>query len=314
MVEFQRALEIREQISGRLNEGTAKCYLWVGSIFWHKDQYEKALDNFSRSFRIRLELSGSKGYFGIDTNWINKVLDVQGIVDKDVYWRKFMSCIEHERRGDKLMAEGMYDHAIEEYRTALQFELRRRGLSANTPGRPLADAADLYLKIAQTYVEQENFVRAMMEFRQALSIYLAKFGRHQRYSIETYENMAYVGHMMGFRVTFVNDYLESIYQSILHEKTADMLLERKENLEALDEYGKALKLEEAGIGKLQVQCAMIYLKVAKACTRLGRQRSSLMFCCKALGIFDSALGSGHRNTITAMKIIQAITSGANFEE
>ena len=47
MIEFQRALEIREEISGRLNEGTAKCYLWVGSIFWHKDEYEKALDNFS---------------------------------------------------------------------------------------------------------------------------------------------------------------------------------------------------------------------------------------------------------------------------
>ena len=314
MEEFEKVMEIREDFVGKNDESTAKALLWVGSIHWHRQEYEKAMDHFCRCFRVRMELTGSKQYCGIVTDWIDKVLEMQKVEDQDLYWRKFMSCIEHERRGDKLLREQRYDFAVEEYRTALQFEFRRRGLSWNTPSRPLVDAADLYFKIGQAYFEQQQYPRAMLEFRQALSIYIAKFGRHQRYTVETYEKIAEVSHLMGYREEFIDEYIEVVYESIRHEKIADMLMNQQKNKEALEEYMKALEIEEAGVGKLQVQCALIYLKVAKVYARFGDKGLSLKFCCKALGIFDWALGSHHRNTITAMKIIKAITSSEDIQE
>ena len=57
MIEFRRALEINEEIYVCVSHETAKCYLWVGSIHWHKKELEKALDFFCRSFRIRMQLA-----------------------------------------------------------------------------------------------------------------------------------------------------------------------------------------------------------------------------------------------------------------
>ena len=178
--EFRRSLEIREDILGKLNDDTAKGYLWVGSLCWHKMEYGRALDFFSRSFRIRMELSsGAKEQCGIVTNWINKALEGQGIENKTIYWKAFLRCIDRERKGDKLRSQGKFEAAMQEYRSSLQLEFSRRGMNVNTPVRPLPDAADIYTKIARLYVAQGDYPRAMMEYRQALRIYMAAFGRHR---------------------------------------------------------------------------------------------------------------------------------------
>jgi tetratricopeptide (TPR) repeat protein len=302
--EFRRSLEIREDTRGKLDEDTAKSYLWVGSLCWHKEDYENALDCFSRAFRIRMELFGSKEECGIITSWINKMLDGQDNTNKEAYWNNLLNCIARENRGDKLRAEGKFDKAINEYRSALMLEYGRRGLTVNTPNRPLADAGDLYSKIARAYVAKEDYARAMMEYRQALSIYLAVFGRHHRFTVKTYQNIAGVANRMGFADGFVNEYLTTLYNSILREKTADSLLTQKDYAGALTVYEEVLKLEGTGMGMFQVQTAMVYSKLAKVHAKLGNKDDALLHYSKALGIFDAMLGSQHRHTINAMTMVR----------
>ena len=307
ILEFRRALEIREDILGKYDEETAKSYLWVGSLHWHKSEYEKALDNFSRCFRIKLKLSGTKEGCGIVTNWISKVLDAKNVEDKDLYWKKLMSCIRHEANGDSHFDRGQLKEAIQEYRTAVQLEDRRRQTtSASRETRPLVDAADLHLKIARCYLEAAEYDRAVLELRLALCIYLAKFGRFQRYSAETYQEMGAAYKAKGWSDAAINDYLNILYDSIVHEKSGDMLLERKDSEAALNQYQQALRLEESGMGKLQLPSAFLYNKVAAIYTSRGKIDLALIHHCKALGIFEAYLGAHHLGTIATSKRIRAL--------
>jgi tetratricopeptide (TPR) repeat protein len=305
LTEFCRSLEIREDINGKHDDDTSKSYLWVGSTHWSKGNHERALDSFCRAFRIRLAVTGSKEHCGIVTNWISKVLDAKQ-VNKDAYWKQIMSAIDREGNGDKLSEEGIFNHAILEYRAALQLEQRRRQTKSTVVTRPLVDAADLYVKIGRMYMAQHAHDRALFEFRNALSIYLAKFGRHQRYTQETYGDIYNAAKEKGWTDSVVDEYLESLYDSIVFEKNGDMLNEQKDYIGASREYKQALKLEEAGMGKLHLPSAALYTKLAKIYAGQGNKDQALYNCCKALGIYEAALGSHHGLTITTSKKIKAL--------
>jgi tetratricopeptide (TPR) repeat protein len=305
LTEFCRSLEIREDINGKYDDDTSKSYLWVGSVHWSKENHERALDCFCRAFRIRLAVTGSKEHCGIVTNWISKVLEAKQ-VDKDAYWKQIMSAVEREGKGDKLSEEGKFDRAILEYRAALQLEQRRRQSKSTVVTRPVVDAADLYVKIGRMYMALTQHDRALFEFRNALSIYLAKFGRHHRYTEETYDDIYAAAKEKGWVDSVVEEYLESLYDSIVFEKNGDMLNEQRDYVGASREYEQALKLEEGGMGKLHLPSAALYSKLAKIYAGQGNKDQALYHCCIALGIYDAALGSHHRLTITTNKMIKAL--------
>jgi tetratricopeptide (TPR) repeat protein len=314
MIEFRRSLEINEEMYGRLSHETAKCYLWVGSIHWHKKEFDKALDHFCRSFRIRMQLAGFvKENCGIVVNWINRVIEAKEVKDAEKDWRIIMQAIERERKGERRMAEGKYTAAIAEYRSVIQLELSRRGMKANTPGRPIADIADLHSKIAQVHVAEKDYVRAMMEYRQAMSIYTAAFGRDQQFTTQCYKDITAVGHSMGFRDETVTKYVESIHDCMVEEQYADSHMEGKNYTEALKLYEGVMKREGSCIGMRLVQNALILAKMGRALRKMGQTDKAVMQLCKALGIFDEALGSQHRLTIGTMKVIRdTLSEKQNF--
>jgi tetratricopeptide (TPR) repeat protein len=285
LTEFCRSLEIREDINGKYDDDTSKSYLWVGSVHWSKENHERALDSFCRAFRIRLAITGSKEHCGTLTNWISKVL---------------------EAKGDKLSEEGKFDNAILEYRAALQLEQRRRQSKSTVVTRPVVDAADLYVKIGRMYMALAQHDRALFEFRNALSIYSAKLGRHHRYTEETYDDIYAAAKEKGWVDSVVEEYLESLYDSIVFEKNGDMLNEQRDYVGASREYEQALKLEEGGMGKLHLPSAALYTKLAKIYAGQGNKDQALYHCCIALGIYDAALGGHHRLTITTNKMIKAL--------
>ena len=305
MVEFRRALEINEEIYGRASPETAKCYLWVGSIHWHKEEYEKALDCFTRSFRIKMQLNGyAKDNCGIVVNWIDRVLKAKREDKPNKYWKSIMTAIEREHAGDNSMQEKNYSKAITEYRAVIQLELSRRGLKANAPGRPIADVADLHAKIAQAHVAEEDYERAMMEYRQALSIYTSAFGRDQQFTNRCYKDIGAVAQLMGFRDSSINTYLESLHQCLVDETYADHYMEEKKYAEALKFYDKVMEREGTGVGRNLIQNALVMAKMGRALRKLGRKEEAIPKFCKAYGIFNDILGSEHRLTKGALKVIR----------
>lgn len=308
--EFLRSLAIREDLLGRCDELTAKSYLWVGTIHFHKNDFERALDNFSRAFRIQYEDSSDKSTkCKVVMNWINKTLAAKGmksVQDKGVYWKKQIKCIEHEQRADKFRLEGQYTSAIESYRTALQLEYSRREMNPNSPGRPLADAADLFFKIGKCYQSQKQHARAMMEFRQAYAIYFSWGGSNQRYSLQTWDSMADVAFEMGFRAAVIGDYLDDMQQAIRCEQTGDWMLESQDYDNALKQYKAALEYEEKVVGLVQCCHGMLHFKMGKVYRKMQKQHDALLHFSKAVGVFDRILGSQHRYTSMTVKAIHAL--------
>lgn len=309
MQEFSRSLEIREDVCGRKDLETAKCYLWVGTIHFLQQEWERSLDDFCRCFRIQYELTGQNfEACHVITNWINKTLDTSGVTnnnEKTLFWKKFMACIEAELKGDQLKDENKYEQAVENYRTAVKFEYHRRKLSPTTPGRPLADCGDLFYKIGRCYQLERKLERAVMEYRQALVVYLAKFGLNHRHTVITMEHMVDMIWEMGFQTAVAEDYVDSIPKSIRHEQQGDWMLDSNKDPDgALKEYEAALEIEGGPVGKTQVACAMLYYKIAKVYNKLKQPQQALWYFCRAVGIFESTLGSQHKYSVTTLKLLR----------
>jgi tetratricopeptide (TPR) repeat protein len=330
---FQNSLDLRESLFGTYHSDTAKSYLWVGAVQWNLGNHVKSLDTFCRSYRIKISLAnGDPSECGIVNNWIKRVLDDafdQGMLeDKTEYLTLFKSSITHERKGDLFAKEGRRSDAIDEYRSALTLEqLRRMCLmkgaspsdatmttSFHLSESPLIDVADLQSKIGSMYALEGEHDRAMLQYRKALSIYMTKFGKTHPFTTATYKQIATICRKKGWSDCATNEYLAVIYTSILHEKTGDMLADRKGYSSALREYQAALACEEScSVGKLQLPSANIYVKVAKI--HLQHHNSpdlALPYYCRALGIYDMAFGSTNRDTASTAKAIRAILSNTDI--
>ncbi len=309
MREFSRSLEVREDICGRKDRETAKCYLWVGTIYFLQDAWDRALDEFCRCFRIQCEIAeGNPEACHVVTNWINKCLDALGAKDaskKSLYWTKFKTCIEAEQKGDNLKDNEKYKRAIEHFRSALHLEYSRRDLNPTTPGRPLADCADLYYKIGRCYQLAGKVDCAVMEYRHAFSVYVAKFGLNHRHTIFTMEHIAETITEMGFRDSVADEYVDTIHKSLRHEQTGDWMMDvKKDPSNALKEYEAALKIEGKNVGKTQVACGVLYHKIGKACSELKQTKQALIYFCQAVAIFEPTLGPQHDLTVTSLNLVR----------
>lgn len=304
---FKRSLEIREEVLGKLYDDTAKSYLWVGSIHWHMAHHELAMDNFARCFRIKFHLYESKNKCGSVCTWIDTVLDAVGD-DKLSFWKKLMSSIEHERKGDDLVEVMGFENAIKEYQTALRFEFYRLRLEASTPNRPLVDVADLHSKIAFAMMALGNTERAMMEYRQALHIYLDKFGLHHGCTIKTLQGITASGEMLGFRKEVVESYMDDLYDTIYLEKSADLDVEREYYAVAIQKYQRVLQREHQGLGHLQGYYGVICSKLVMSHRCMGHNDEAMRCACTALGIFNRILGSRHHETSGAMRTIEELVA------
>jgi tetratricopeptide (TPR) repeat protein len=314
MREFSKSLEIREDIRGRKDPETAKTYLWVGTIHFLQDEFDRALDDFCRCYRIQYEMANGdvdrNASCQVVMNWINKSLDGKGITDendKKAYWKKFMTCIEQDQKGDSLKESGKFDRAIESYRTAVKFEYLRRQLNAATPGRPLADCADLHYKIGRCYQSTSQLNRAMMDYREALVIFHAKYGQNHRHTMKTVDHMVDVALEMGYQEELVEAYIESIPKSARFEQTGDWLLDiHRSPAGAIKEYEAALATENGYLGSTQVACATLYYKLGKAYHKWNKPQQAETHLVRAAGIYESVLGAQHPQTKVAMKMIRSV--------
>ena len=332
LTSFQQSLDIREAMYGTYHADTAKSYLWLGTTYWNLGNFVKSLDALCRSYRIRLFLSnGDPKQCSIVGNWINRVLEDALDLKKDGmddvrarphYWSMLENSISHEREGDRLADLGFFVKAIDEYKLALSLEnARRRSIvnakisrsdqpSESAPSQlsegAVADVADLHFRIATMQLAIRDYERSMLQYREALSIYLTKFGQTHPVTMKTYKRIAIVAGKTGWSRRAGTEYLGNLFDSILHEKTGDMLADRKGYDAALNEYKAAIGLEEScSVGMMQLPCANMYVKVADIyALQKGNADAALPYYCRALGIYEFVLGSKHSDTILTTKSIK----------
>eukprot|EP00934_Nitzschia_sp_Nitz4_P005036 Nitzschia sp. Nitz4//scaffold342_size18221//12170//13762//NITZ4_008796-RA/size18221-snap-gene-0.26-mRNA-1//-1//CDS//3329548580//5026//frame0 len=358
---LQQSCRLREDILGRRSPLTAKSYQWVGTILYQQDEYDHALDSFCRSYRIQKQSAEDMAETlkaqgkpmradpcGILKNWINKCLDAllyqslgnSGIqpvsaqtiqAHREPFWKKFHSCISHERKGDALSAMASlgeeevktikskrFTHAIESYQTALQLEYQRRNISSSTPTRPLMDAADLHFKIAHCHQALSQWGRAVLSFRQAYMIYSA-FGHDTRYTEQCLLETCNALWEMGYRSSISNNYVESTMRQAMElERTGDSVLGNDDTIQALEAYTQASQLEERNpVGRSQGVLGILCFKIGKVHYKSIRcngikgnveesKQQAMYHLCRALGIFEIILGRQHPYTVSTMKMIQTV--------
>jgi tetratricopeptide (TPR) repeat protein len=309
MREFSAALEIREDVCGRKDQDTAKSYLWKGTIHFLQEDYERALDDFYRCFRIQYEIKGSKDGCHMVINWINKSVDALNLNQtKALLWQKFMTCIEQEQEGDSLKSREKYERAIECYQSALQSEYLRRHLNPHTPGRPLSDCADIYFKMGRCHQLNKSFSRALVEYREAFSIYLAKFGASHRHTVITMEKIEDVFLEIGFEESVVEAFVLAIPQAMRHEQAGDWKMETNKDLDgALKDYEISLEIEGRTVGKSQVACAILQYKMANIHVQKNDLSKALFLACRAVGTLEDILGPQHKLTTAAVKLIRTVS-------
>lgn len=308
MREFSVSLEIREDICGRKDLETARSYLWKGTIHFLQEDYERALDDFYRCFRIQYEIKGMKDGCHVVINWINKSVDALNLKQtKALLWQKFMTCIEQEQKGDSYKGCQKYEKAIESYRSALEFEYQRRHLNPHTPGRPLSDCGDLYFKIGRCYQLNNDFGRAVMEYREAFSIYLAKFGCGHRHTAVTRGRIMEVFSEIGFHESVVEAFVERLPEAMRHEQSGDWNINVNKDIDgALNDYKAALEIEGQHVGMSQVACAVLQYKMAKIHILKQDIHSALFLACRAIGTLEAILGPQHKLTAAAVKLIKTM--------
>ena len=326
LISFLQSLDIREALYGTYHAETAKSYLWIGTTYWNLGRCVKSLDALCRSYRIRLFLSsGDPKQCAIVGNWINRVLEDaldQAIVkDRAHYWSMLENSISHERAGDRLAELGFYSKALEEYQSALNLENSRRNCLMNSKSQKksstlssegaVPDVADLHFRVADMYLATRSYEKAMLQYREALSVYLTKFGQTHPCTMKTFNRIKFVANKTGWSDRASNEYLGNLYDSIVHEKTGDMLNDRKGYDAALNEYKAAIGMEEAcSVGMMQLPSATMYVKVADIYALHQKNvQAALPYYCRALGIFEFVLGSGHKTTIQTTKAIQNLLKG-----
>lgn len=308
MREFSASLEIREDICGRKDSETAKSYLWKGTIRFLQEEFEMALDDFYRCYRIQYEINGNQDGCRMSMNWINKCLASLSLKKtKDAVWKKFLACIEQEKNGDDFQKQGKFDNAIERYQSALQLEYLRRSLNSHSPSRPLADAGDLSYKIARCFQLKKNWDRAFHEYRQTYSIYVAKFGPDHRHTVITMDRLMEVLSETGFKESVLESYIESIPEAMRHEQAGDWKMNTKKDLEgALEDYKAAMKIEGQYAGKAQVACAILNYKMAIIYAQQKSTSQALALACRSVGVLEEILGSQNKHTSVAQKLVKTL--------
>eukprot|EP00538_Stauroneis_constricta_P000215 CAMPEP_0119572140 /NCGR_PEP_ID=MMETSP1352-20130426/44471_1 /TAXON_ID=265584 /ORGANISM="Stauroneis constricta, Strain CCMP1120" /LENGTH=1001 /DNA_ID=CAMNT_0007621825 /DNA_START=1160 /DNA_END=4165 /DNA_ORIENTATION=+ len=181
LMEFRKALFVRESNLGKFHEDTGRTYYWIGRSLLKLKEFEEGLVAFSRALRIfERVLMKTHKY----VKWTRSAIDTvfrEMDQEKEVleeYKRAVEDSIEYERVGDNYRKKGKLSEAIEEYRNAID------NIEEYHP-----DAADLYVKIAIIFRRQGEFERALDEYRFASEIYELSLGADHPETVKTLNNL-----------------------------------------------------------------------------------------------------------------------------
>eukprot|EP00934_Nitzschia_sp_Nitz4_P005341 Nitzschia sp. Nitz4//scaffold79_size90958//67649//69877//NITZ4_005035-RA/size90958-processed-gene-0.40-mRNA-1//-1//CDS//3329558279//5331//frame0 len=177
LVEYRKALYIRESILGKYHEETGRSYFWIGKSLTKLQEYEEALMAFSRSMRIFARVLKQTDKYNIwaatAVESVFRQMDIT-FIDFPAYKESLQNSIRHEQEGDQFRKQGKVADAIHSYREAIDH------LEEHHP-----DSADLYCKIAILLRQQGEFDRALEEYQYASEIYEQSLGAEHPDTVKT---------------------------------------------------------------------------------------------------------------------------------
>jgi tetratricopeptide (TPR) repeat protein len=206
--EFTSALRIMENVLGTFHLLTAKTYFWIGFILQKSgsSEYQKCLEAFSQTLRIRLQLSGSDHKTTKEARqsarWAFQKIFPDSKDDANLFVDALERSQEYEHQGDDLLKSHDISAALDRYHRAIALYER-----VHPPPQILG-------KCASCYSSLQNPRQALYWYRKTLfGFWTSSIYQHQHPGIEATWNQ--MTHLLPPESTF--EYVKMVEESMKHQ-------------------------------------------------------------------------------------------------
>lgn len=276
-----RLLAMTTEVKGKENTDTAIIYKYLGQIYHHQGQYDKALDYFSQAHSINKHISRTENdetasiynCFGVLYNslgdykqsleYYRKALDILKQIKND---EDDMIASIYANIGSSLMQIGDFNNALKYYQNALS-------ITEEIYGTESPDTALIYDCIGSLYEDMGEYNKSLEYHFKGLEIYEQTLGKKHPDVATTYNNIGSVYNQIG-------DFNK-----------------------ALEFFEKALTIQEQVIGTNHADTARCYSNIGYIHLTLGDNKKALQYLNKARTVWEQTLGINHPDTASVINNI-----------
>ena len=276
---YNRALHIAEKNNDSIDVATS--YNNIGSVYYQKGDYDKALEYLNKALTIQKAKLGEE-HTDVATSYnnIGSLYSKKGNYDKALEYLNKALTIRKAKLGDEhtdvatsynnmglvYSDKGDYDKALEYYNKALTIQ-------KSNLGEEHTDVATSYNNMGLVYSDKGDYDKALEYYNKALTIRKSKLGEEHTDVATSYNNIG------------------SVYS------------DKGDYDKALEYYNKALTILKSKLGEEHTDVATSYNNIGSVYYRKGDYDKALEFYNKALTIRKSKLGEEHTDVATSYSFI-----------
>lgn len=292
VVEYFACLAIEEAAVGRFPLDSAELQAKIGHAHNRMREFDKAINAYRNSLCL---YEPSLGRDHPDTTACLTAIEVactgKGLDEKSIqeYSIAVFDSIAFVERGEQLLQEQQYEKSIESFELAIQLE-------ETSLGRDPLTVADIYRKMAGTFLSQEKYDRAILVLRTALSIYTVAWGNGSPNVTATLKQIGSTLQSKGLEKNDINKYLNTVYYSVKYERNGEEENKKGNYKAAMEEFQKSLALEASGLGKYHLTQAALFRGIGNAYIGAGNFDNAIVNYRQALYVNLPNLGDSHPST------------------
>jgi Tfp pilus assembly protein PilF len=291
--EFEAARLIEEKCLGKYPLTASDIRRKLGLAFRSLKDYDRAI------LELRIALSINIFERGEDHQSIVATLqDIRSVMEEKGYnfssVNKYMNTIafsvKHERYGEHLLLEEKdFSGAIEEFQKSLALEVSAVGKFHLTQG-------GLFKAIGDAFLQKKVFDFAVVNYRNALSIYQPILGIEHDYTVSLLALIGEAARGIGLSTDQEVEYRKVVSESIGGGKTAKNLSKDGAESDLIARYRRAASKEGSLLGYYHLSTADLHGKIANELKNVGRYDGAIVSYRYILAINLKSLGTDHMNT------------------
>ncbi|MBP5540265.1 MAG: tetratricopeptide repeat protein [Bacteroidales bacterium] len=288
---YLRQVSLIEQCYGELHPYVATSYSNIGGLFWHKGEYDKALEYSFKALRIRESLPDTDGRELATTfNNIGTIYDNLGDYQKALeYYNKAFRLVEHQSYAEGRNYAALCNNIGIVYRKignlteALKYLLIALDVSKKVFGKDHPYTASTLNNIGQVYESFGKHDEALKYHEEALWINIENLGVDHPNVGKDYNDI-------GFVYANMNNYAK-----------------------ALELYKKALKIKHNKLGDEHPDTATCYHNIGYVYYQMKDFEKAVENLSKALITRKRMLGVDHPDTAATKLLVNAVMFAKTFK-
>ncbi len=290
---FEKCFAIEEKAEATFPLDLGHLHIRIAEVYRRKGENGMAISAYRSALKI---YESTLGHDCADSIFCLRGIELclfeMNVSDSAIeeYRQSIFTSLRHCEKGDALFDSQKFREAVNEYETARLIEEKSLGKYPLT-------AAYIRRKLGLAFQALEEYDRAILELRTALSINIFECGDDHKSVVETLRDIRSVMGAKGYDFSSVNKYMNTVVFSIQHERFGEhLLVEKKDFSEAIEEFQKSLGLEVAALGKFHLTQGGIFKGIGDAFLQKEVYDFAVVNYRNALLVYQHILGIDHDYT------------------